>query len=99
VGIDATSTTIIVPRDYISGSFLADTSTYNDTTFEELGLTPGTYRYAWGSGDHFDTFTIAIPGGISSVPEPSTWAMMLVGFAGAAFVGWRAKLAKRPSVA
>jgi hypothetical protein len=83
VGIDTTSTTIIVPQDYISGSFLADTSTYTDTTFAELGLTPGTYRYGWGSGDHLDTFTIVIPGGVGlPVPEPSTWAMMLIGFAG-----------------
>jgi hypothetical protein len=27
----------------------------------------------------------------SSVPEPSTWAMMLVGFAGLALAGWRAR--------
>ena len=30
-----------------------------------------------------------------AVPEPSTWAMMLIGFAGVAYVGWRAKLAER----
>jgi PEP-CTERM motif len=24
-------------------------------------------------------------------PEPSTWAMMLVGFAGLGFAGWRAR--------
>jgi hypothetical protein len=34
-----------------------------------------------------------------AAPEPSTWAMMLIGFAGAACVGWRAKLAQRRSVA
>jgi hypothetical protein len=27
--------------------------------------------------------------GLSVVPEPSTWAMMLVGFAGLAFAGYR----------
>jgi PEP-CTERM motif len=32
-----------------------------------------------------------------TVPEPSTWAMMLIGFAGVAYFGWRAKLAERPS--
>ena len=26
----------------------------------------------------------------STVPEPSTWAMMLIGFAGLSFAGWRA---------
>jgi unsaturated chondroitin disaccharide hydrolase len=31
----------------------------------------------------------------SSVPEPSTWAMMLLGFAGMGFVGYRARQAAR----
>jgi hypothetical protein len=29
----------------------------------------------------------------SSVPEPSTWAMMLIGFAGLGFAGYRRTLA------
>ena len=29
------------------------------------------------------------PGGASAVPEPSTWAMLLIGFAGLGFLGWR----------
>jgi hypothetical protein len=28
-------------------------------------------------------------GGPPAVPEPSTWALMLVGFAGLGFAGWR----------
>jgi hypothetical protein len=31
----------------------------------------------------------------SSVPEPSTWAMMLVGFAGLAFAGYRPRVRTR----
>jgi hypothetical protein len=27
---------------------------------------------------------------IDAAPEPSTWAMMLLGFAGLGFAGWRA---------
>jgi hypothetical protein len=38
------------------------------------------------------TFTLAVSG---NVPEPSTWAMMLLGFAGLGFAGYRA--AKRPA--
>jgi hypothetical protein len=30
-----------------------------------------------------------------AVPEPSTWAMMLLGFAGVGFVGWRAQRKER----
>jgi hypothetical protein len=33
----------------------------------------------------------------SPVPEPSTWAMMLLGFAGMGFVGYRARRAARAS--
>jgi PEP-CTERM motif len=35
---------------------------------------------AWGVFDNFVT---------APVPEPSTWTMMLVGFAGLAFAGYR----------
>jgi hypothetical protein len=47
----------------------------------------------------FDVFVeISIPGATSppigpitlvAVPEPSTWAMLLIGFAGLGFAGWR----------
>jgi hypothetical protein len=33
----------------------------------------------------------------SPVPEPSTWAMMLLGFAGMGFVGYRARQAATAS--
>jgi hypothetical protein len=32
---------------------------------------------------------VAVNGGAPATPEPSTWAMMLIGFAGFAFVGYR----------
>ena len=34
------------------------------------------------------TVTVSVPG---AVPEPSTWAMMLLGFAGIGFVAYRRK--------
>jgi hypothetical protein len=43
---------------------------------------------AFSVGDKI-TVDFAVPG--AAVPEPSTWAMMLVGFAGLAFAGWRAR--------
>jgi outer membrane lipase/esterase len=33
-----------------------------------------------------------------AAPEPSTWAMMLIGFAGLSFVGWRARRARTAGV-
>jgi hypothetical protein len=36
------------------------------------------------------TFPTPVSFVLSSVPEPSTWAMMLLGFAGLGFAGYRA---------
>jgi phospholipase/lecithinase/hemolysin len=35
----------------------------------------------------------------AAIPEPSTWAMMLAGFAGVGFIGWRRARASHPSLA
>jgi hypothetical protein len=88
---------IYVPHGYKFGAALDDTSTYFNKTLDSLGLTPGTYAYSWGSGDHADSFTIQIgpDGGASPVPEPSTWAMMLVGFAGLGCAALQRKAAVR----
>ena len=34
-------------------------------------------------------FVVNPGGSITAVPEPSTWAMMLLGFAGLGYAGWR----------
>jgi hypothetical protein len=83
IGVEAGS--LAVPLGYVSGTLLSGSSTYDGQTFATLGLTPGTYVYTWGSGPDADHATI----NIESVPEPSTWAMMLLGFAGLGFVGYR----------
>jgi hypothetical protein len=75
---------IIVPDLYVSGNPLSDTSTYLDKTFASLGVTPGTYVYSWGTGADVDTFTVQI-----GVPEPSTWAMLLIGVGGLGYSAYR----------
>jgi hypothetical protein len=35
--------------------------------------------------------TVSLPPGVAAVPEPSTWAMLLIGFAGIGFVAYRRK--------
>ena len=78
---------IFVPMGYASGAPLSDTATYAGQSFATLGLAPGVYLYTFGSGTNADTFTVEVS---APVPEPSTWAMMLIGFAGLGFAGYRA---------
>jgi PEP-CTERM motif len=79
-----------VAHGYVSDTFLTDTSTYSGATFASLGVTPGRYEWTWGSGAN-QNFTLVIGG--RPVPEPSTWAMMLLGFAGLGLAGYRARAA------
>jgi PEP-CTERM motif-containing protein len=78
---------IIVPDGY-AGGVLSQSSTYLNASFSSLGLTPGDYVYSWGTGDHFDTFKINV-GPPLPVPEPSTWAMLALGFVGFGYAGYR----------
>jgi hypothetical protein len=73
VGIEGSNLRLDVPTGYVSGTELTETSTYTGKTFATLGFTPGTYTYTWGSGPTADSLTI------TSVPEPSTWALLGVG--------------------
>jgi hypothetical protein len=95
VGLEAGTgaRSFFVPVGYQFGAPLSETSTYLDASFSSLGMTPGTYIYSWGSGAHADSFTVDI--GVSPVPEPSTWAMMLVGLAGLGYARFRRKAAPR----
>ncbi len=83
--VDISSPFLGVPTGYVSDSPLSDTSTYLSQTFSSLGATPGTYKWTWGTGAN-QNFTLVIG---NAVPEPSTWAMMALGFAGLSFAGYR----------
>ena len=61
------------------------------------------------SNTPFNTITLSVPSqqswvvadfefGASAVPEPSTWAMMLLGFAGLGFVGYRRRKMGRSAI-
>jgi hypothetical protein len=76
---------LYVPAGYVSGSALSDSATYDNQTFSTLGVIPGTYEWTWGIGVN-QNFTLDIG---AAVPEPSTWAMMVAGFAGLGFLGYR----------
>jgi hypothetical protein len=60
------STAIIVPIGYVSGTALSDSATYSGTTLASLGVTPGTYVWTWGTGAN-QNFTLQIR---PAVPPP-----------------------------
>jgi PEP-CTERM motif len=88
-GVGGGTSGIVVPINYVFGDPLSNTSTYLNASFASLGMTPGTYVYSWGTGEHADTFTVIV--GAGAIPEPSTWAMMLIGFAGLGYAAVRRK--------
>ena len=51
-------------------------------------MRPGTYEWTWGNGPD-QNFTVDIRTLGAAVPESSTWVMMLLGFAGLGFAGYR----------
>jgi hypothetical protein len=76
-----------VPHGYVSDAPLSDTSTYNGFGKSGTFLTPGAYEWTWGTGAN-QNFTLVVR--VAAIPEPSTWAMMLLGLAGLGFMGYQA---------
>lgn len=69
---------LFVPVGYVSGSALSDTSTYDNETLSTLGVTPGTYEWAWGTGPD-QNFTLAVG---APVPEPASALLLGAALAG-----------------
>ncbi len=64
---------VVVPTGYVSGSALSDFNIWDNTTIAGLGITPGNYRWTWGSGATADSFVIEIV-----TPEPSGTVLLVV---------------------
>jgi len=71
---------VLVPQGYVSGDALSDSMTFTGSTFADLGVTPGTYVWTWGTGHDADSFTLQI--GPTSVPEPASLALLSAGLVG-----------------
>ena len=59
---------LLVPANYVSGTALSDSATYNNVTLVTLFVTPGTYVWTWGDGAD-QRFTLQI--GSVGVPPPA----------------------------
>ena len=78
-----------VPIGYTSGSAISNSAFYGGQTFATMGLTIGNYVYDYGSGTNADVFslivssvpTVVTPPVAGAVPEPASWAMLILGVA------------------
>jgi hypothetical protein len=80
---------LYVPLGYVSGTALSSTSTYNNATFDSLGVTPGTYVWSWGAGLPNQNFTLIIGG--AGVPDGGS-TVSLLGFGLLGLAALRRKL-------
>jgi hypothetical protein len=89
VGIfgSGSNTFLILPQGYVSGTALSSSATWNNTTLASLGVTPGIYGWAWGTGLEHQNFDLEI--GPLGVPPPvpdggSTVSLLSFGLLGLA---------------
>ena len=80
-----------VPHGYVSGSSLAGSATFDNTTLSGLGLTFGTYTWDWGSGKTADSFEVVI-GAQAAAPEPSN---LILASTAIGIVGFTSRLRRR----
>jgi len=75
-GVSGENGDLYVPGSYTSGANLSGTDTFSGTTLAGLGLTVGTYTYAWGTGVDADSLVVNVIAP-ASVPEPSSLTLVL----------------------
>jgi hypothetical protein len=59
---------LVLPTAYLSGTRLSGTSRFANYTLAELGLSPGTLFWTWGTGENADSLALQI--GSAPVPAP-----------------------------
>jgi len=82
---------LAVPQGYVSGAALSGSATWNNATFASLGVTPGTYKWTWGTGLPNQNFTLQI--GPATVPDSGS-TVSLLGCALLGLATLRRKLAR-----
>ncbi|AUC93544.1 hypothetical protein CWS35_03820 [Bradyrhizobium sp. SK17] len=81
-GLPAFTSVTLDPSSILTGS----TFNASDVTFDSTHIGTAWANLTFNTGD---TVILDVNSTVSSVPEPSTWAMMIIGFAALGFVAYR----------
>jgi len=73
------------------GGFNLDITGTGTATLTGFSPTSGTFELTTQSSSREGTFTFSSTTVVTPVPEPSTWAMMILGFIGVGFMAYRRK--------
>ena len=76
---NSTGTKILIPHSYVSGSYLTAGYIFYNKTLADFGLTGNepALTWSWGEGSDADSFVLEVVP--ETVPEPSTYAILLGG--------------------
>ncbi|WP_010219096.1 PEPxxWA-CTERM sorting domain-containing protein [Sphingomonas sp. PAMC 26621] len=75
-GFNLVNNRLFLPVAYVSGAAINSTATWQYLTLSGMGLSVGSYVYTIGT----ERVTLNIGQPVAAVPEPATWALMLLGF-------------------
>jgi hypothetical protein len=83
--------TILVPVEVDRNSTGGFFGFISDTAFTSVEEIPGTQNPTEAISEKYDLSALRFGASVNAVPEPSTWAMMIVGFSALGFVAYRRK--------
>ena len=61
---------LLVPKSYVSGAKLSGSARFVNTSLSSLGVTKGTYQWAWGEGATADSITLYVGGKPAPIVAP-----------------------------
>lgn len=76
IGFNTTGPVFFISRNYVSNTAISSSALFSGKTLASLGLSAGTYDYTSGQ----NKISLVIGQTVAAVPEPATWAMMILGF-------------------
>lgn len=86
IGLSFIGLSLIIESTYVSGTQTSASMTFLNESLGDLGVTPGSYVWSWGSAEAstFETFTLNIidPDAPIAVPAPGALGLFGIGLVG-----------------